>query len=659
MHSLGFLLGKNTMMRIYSSVMSALLAAAFTLASVMCHAQEPDAQQRANIDAMLRLAEQARLGQSAEWYKINQYHPAWGGMKSRVDDPSFFLADNGKYDPAAELEATIRAAYDGGMAEQSGQPKLCRWVARYQYLSRSMNASGFDYPAPRCEGYERWKSGLARERVSMVFASIYLNSPASMYGHIFMRFDSAKAGEFNRLNDATVGYTVNSAGDFGPLFLARSLMGSFPGNFVSVPYFMKMHEYADLENRDLWEYQTDFTPEEIDRMHAFIWQHSFTYSDYYFFDDNCALMLLATLEAGRPSLELIGAAKPWIAPLDTVKVIRDAGVVTKKHYRPSQYSTLISNVERAPDELRAQAVSLAHSLRLPDAAPGRNPQEQAQILDLALGVLEYERNQKNSEQESIPVSQFQLKLAGLRSRIDAPAAYRPAPTPPESPDQGHDSLRVGIAMGQIDGVSYAQFNTRLGYHDGLDPHAGFVAGASSKIGDLYLRMNDKKVRFERFDLFEVFLPSVRTEWYRPLTIKANISVRRDIQRNDALSPNAFRIELGAGEGYRVSQHNQLYVLADGIVRLASGASSLAAGPVAGWVLQPEGRWRAELNAAAFWYAAGSQKDSRLYRVTGGVAWDVFDNQNNIRLNVTRQWTGNGGNPADSYTDIQLAYFHYL
>ena len=645
-------------MRISPFISAVLLATAFGLSAVAGHAQERSTQQ-ADIDTLLRLAEQAQLDKSAEWLKINQYHRSWGGMKSRVDDPSFFLAKEGKRDPRAELEATIRAAYDEGIAEQSKQPKQCRWVARYQYLSRSMKALGFDYPTPYCEGFERWKSGLARDHVSMVFASIYLNSPASMYGHIFMRFDGAKMGEFNRLNDATVGYTVNSNGDFGPMFLASSLMGGFPGSFVSVPYFMKVREYADLENRDLWEYQTDFTPEEIDKMHAFIWQQSFTYADYYFFDDNCALMLLATLEAGRPDLELIDAAKPWIAPLDTVKVLRDAGLVTKKNYRPSQYSTLRANVERMPDGLRAQAVALAHSMQLPTAGFSSDASEQAQLLDVALGILEYERNQKNSEQEAAALSGFQLKLAGVRSRVDAPATYQPAPSPVESPDQGHDSLRMGAAFGQADGVGYGQLNVRLGYHDGLDPHAGFSPGASSKMGDFYLRMNDKKIRFERLDLFEVFLPSVRTDWYRPLTIKANLSIRREMQRADALSPTALRVELGAGEGYRLGEHSQMYLIADSITRLRSGASSLAAGPVAGWLWQPEARWRAEASAGAFWNVAGGGRDTGVYRLTAGVAWDVFDNQNNIRINASRQTTSKGGDALDSYADVQMAYFHYF
>jgi hypothetical protein len=621
-------------------------------------AQEDVSPQSANIATMLRLAGEAKLAQSAEWHKINLYHAALTGVKSRVDDPSFFMAADGKYDPRAELESTIRGAYDDGMAENSRQPKLCRWVARYQYLSRSMQVLGFDYVPPHCESFERWKSGLAKDNVSLIFASIFLNSPASMYGHNFLRFDSAKPGEFNRLNDTTIGYTVNSQGDFGAVFLARSLAGGFQGNFVSVPYFMKVREYADLENRDLWEYQTDLVPSEIEKMQAFIWQHSFTYMDYYFFDDNCALMLLATLEAGRPSLNLIQDSKPWFIPLDSVKVIQQAGLVAKKRYRPSQYSTLIANVERAPVSVREQAVALAESMQADNVPVLATAPEQAQMLDLALGVVEYKRNQATSAEEAEPYNRFQLKLSNVRSRVEVENSYPPAPTPRESPDEGHGSFRAGVIAGRVGNMNYAQINLRSSYHDSLDPQAGFFPGSSSKIGDLYLRLNDKQIRFERLDLFDVFMPSVRTAWYRPPTIKANISIRRDVQKNDALSPAALRIELGAGEGFRVSEHAQVYLLGDSVMRLSKN-SSLAVGPVAGWLWQSQSTWRAEANMGAFWRAAGELKNSALYRVSGGMAWDVANNQNNIRLTTARQWIGSGGDAADEYADIQLAYSHYF
>lgn len=635
-----------------------LLALLLLVQAVPACAERAVVSHAADIEQMLALARQAQLAQRAEWHKINLYHVRFGGWKSRVDDPSYFLSPDGAHDPVAELEATIRGAFDDSMANNSRQPNVCRWIARYGFLSRSMRALGFTYELPRCEGFERWKSGIATHRATLVFASVYLNSPASMYGHAFIRFDSETPGQYNRLNDATVGYFVQGRDGNGAMFLLRSLFGGYPGAFGFVPYYVKVREYADLENRDLWEYQTDLRSEEIERMLAFIWEQSFTYMDYYFFDDNCALMLLASFEAARPELDLIEQAKPWYIPLDMLKlVLRQPGLVSGIHYRPSQYNTLLHNYDLATEAARAQALALSEGqAEMPLGQSGAK--EQARILDLSLGMLEYQRNQKHSQQEIEAITMRQLRLAGVRSKIEAESQYKTMPPPAQRPDQGHGSFRVGLATGQADGASYAQLNLRGGYHDGLDPQSGFAQGASSKIGDLYLRLNADRVRFERLDLFDVFAPAVQTAWVQPTTLKINISLRREMLRDDAQEPTALRIQVGVGKTYRMGTDARAYILADSVSSL-SEASSVALGPSAGviWAVTPG--VRSEAVANTYCNVAGERRGGCTYRLSAALAWDVFDNQNNMRLNVARQAVNDGADAARTFTDVQLAYFHYF
>ncbi len=629
------------------------------LIAFSAHAEVPSPQHAAEIAKMLVLANQAQLSQRPEWRKINLYHPTIGGITSRVDDPTYFLAPNGKQDPQAELEATIRGAFDDTMAKNSRQPNVCRWIARYQFLSRSMQELGLEYSPVPCEVFTKWKSGIATHRISVIFASVYLNSPASMYGHAFIRFDSEKPAEYNRLNDATIGYSVQASNDAGVMFLVRSLFGAYPGSFVFVPYYMKMREYSDLENRDLWEYQTNLTGAEIDRMLAFIWEQSFTYMNYYFFDDNCALMLLATIEAARPALNLIEQAKPWFIPLDMVKLVQQQpGLIEQIHYRPSQYNTLVQNYNPAKADEKKNALALIDNDQSLAYLSTLTAAEQARILDLSLGVSEYKRNQKHSEAEASALSARQIKLSGLRSKIDAPSDYKDKEPPAERPDEGHGSVRTGLAVGQVGTANYAQLNFRGGYHDSLDPQGGFAPGASSNIGDLYLRLNENQIRFQRLDLFDVFSPSVQTEWYKPETIKLNVSIRREVLQNDGLSPTALRLQVAAGKSYTLSEDARGYILADSVTSLRS-SSSLAVGPTLGalWTITP--RLRTEVVSNTYWNVAGDQKDAWSFKLTGSLAWDVFNNQNNIRLNVVRQGVSNANDPSLNSTDVQLAYSHYF
>ena len=284
--------------------------------------------------------------------------------------------------------------------------------------------------------------------------------------------------------------------------------------------------------------------------------------------------------------------------------------------------------------------------------------KQARILDLSLGISEYERNQKHSEAEASSLTSRQIKLSGLRSKIEAPSDYKDKEPPAERPDEGHGSVRTGLAVGQVGTANYSQLNFRGGYHDSLDPQGGFAPGASSNIGDLYLRLNDHQVRFQRLDLFDVFSPSVQTEWYKPETIKLNVSIRREVLQNDGLSPTALRLQAAAGKSYTLSGDARGYILADSVTSLRA-SSSLAAGPTVGafWTITP--RLRTEVTSNTYWNVLGDQKDAWSFKLTGSLAWDVFNNQNNMRLNVVRQGLSNPIDPSLNSTDVQLAYSHYF
>lgn len=637
-----------------------LLTGVLLIAANMAALAEPTPAQTRDIDSMRQRAVQAGLAERPEWQKILLYHRVMGGWQSRVDDPGYFLAKNGKHDPQAELDATIRGAFDDSTPAGRPQPNVCRFIARYQFLSRQMKALGFDYAAPHCTGFEQWRANIATHRVTLIFAAIYLNSPASMYGHTFIRFDSAKAGSFNRLNDTTVGYSVGGNSNGDPLFLVKSLLGSYPGTFIYAPFYKKVREYSDLESRDMWEYETNLSSAEIDVMLAFIWEQSFNYTNYYFFDDNCALMLLAAFEAGRPSLNLLEQAKPWLIPLDVVKLVRaQPGLVMQVRYRPAQFNNAQFNYFQADQGTRDKAVDLLDERRLNavlatlDDDTGR-----AGLLDLSLAMLEYQRNRKHSAEEAESISKYQLKLSEVRSRISAQSTYRDAPRPSQSPDEGHDSFRVGLAYGQVDGSGYGRLNLRASNHDELDPESGFAIGARSKMGDLYLRFNERRVDLEKLDLFEVFAPSVRSAWFSQPTIKFSASLQRDVLRDNDLSPIVFAVDTGAGASYRLGENGRTYVLADSVIHLGK-RGYLSVGPSAGMIWSLTHSLRMEIDSTAQWHASGDNRNAWLYRVGGGIACDVANSQNNVRLNVARQLQNNTNDTSRDFTDISIAYSHYF
>src|SRR5690606_9684896 len=90
----------------------------------------------------------------------------------------------------------------------------------------------------------------------------------------------------------------------GVVFAAKGLFGGYPGLFSITPYYEKVKEYNDLENRDIWEYELAFTPAETRRLLEHAWELGQVNFDYYFLSENCSYQLVALMDVARPGRHL-------------------------------------------------------------------------------------------------------------------------------------------------------------------------------------------------------------------------------------------------------------------------------------------------------------------------------------------------------------------
>src|SRR5262249_48813374 len=149
-----------------------------------------------------------------------------------------------------------------------------------------------------------WRSQMDPDSITLIFASYYLNNPASMYGHTFLRLNKKGRSDKDRLLDYVVNFAAVTDSNNGIMFAIRGLMGGYSGKFSTLPYYMKVQEYNNLESRDLWEYTLTFTPAELERLVRHLWEMGSAEMDYYFFNRNCSYQLLPLLEVARPSLHV-------------------------------------------------------------------------------------------------------------------------------------------------------------------------------------------------------------------------------------------------------------------------------------------------------------------------------------------------------------------
>ncbi len=458
-----------------------------------------------------------KLAERPEWRKLGHYEPdlIGPGVHGLLDSPGFYQSPAGKRDPRAELEATLAAFFSEAPEAKEKEHPQCAFIARRAWLDEVLGFDRRRLPQRDCPRFQEWHAALNAQRLTLVFASAYINNPSSMYGHTLLRIDARDQDERTRL----LAYAVNSAATTeernGLTFAIQGLIGGYPGTFSVLPYYIKVREYSDLENRDLWEYELDLAPEEVERVVRHLWELLPAYYWYYFFDENCAYYLLGLLQVARPDLELTRPFRWWALPVDTVRILtRQPGLVARSVYRPANATLIAARLETMSKEERAIAKGLSQGRARPrEAVQGLRPAAAAAVLETAHDYLNYRRATGNSD---VPdPARLARELLVERSTVDAPS-QAPLVKPAARPDEGHGTSRVGLGAGRRDGQNFQELRFRATYHDVMDTDAAYVKGAQIQFFDTAFRhYNDGATRLERFVPVDILSLAPRDDFFQP------------------------------------------------------------------------------------------------------------------------------------------------
>lgn len=309
-----------------ASLLRFLLLLLFLLPGFSLHAEE-----LSYLSSLLLAAQQMELWKDPYWHTLLHYKKTLFGLRSQVDDPRFFLAPSGKSDPQAELEATLQGLFS--VEEDETQHPVCRFVARYHWLAEKLKIDPSRLPVPECSRFAEIMEHIKPASVTLIFPAAHINSPASMFGHTLLTVDTASK---SRLLAYAINYSAVTRETFGPVFAIKGLFGFYPGYFSILPYYGKLQEYSDVDHRDIWEYPLNLNGDEIKRLLMHTYEMDKIYSDYYFFDENCCYDLLFLLDVARPSTGLTDQFSSWVIPIDTIRKVKENGLITGAIYRPSR-----------------------------------------------------------------------------------------------------------------------------------------------------------------------------------------------------------------------------------------------------------------------------------------------------------------------------------
>jgi len=556
-------------------------------------------------------AARSRLQDDRYWDILLFYKPAAEGRKSLVDDPNFFLAPGGKRDPGAELSATLDAMFDDSLSP----PARCRFPARYEWLKEALRIDPARLPAAECPVLDNTLRAINPKSASLIFASGHMNAPASMFGHTFLRLD----GDYE---SPLLSYAVNYAAtinrkDGGIAYAFKGIFGYYPGFYSILPYYVKVREYANMDQRDLWEYRTNLTEAEVRRMTLHILEMQGLYADYYFLDENCSYDLLFLLEAARPSVTLTDRNKGFfVTPIDTLRSVLAEGLIDNVVFRPSTART----IRHKAGEAGEAEVGMAKSLASGEVAPSTvvegplPPEGKARVLDLASEFTHYLYLKKD-----LPKDAYQGRYLGIlaaRSTVAGPPPESrplPVPAPPES---GHLVSRASLAGGARDGHPFLEIAYRPAYHSLEDPAEGFNDGSQIVFAEAAVRWypRDEKVRLQRLDLIDIVSLAPRDAFFRPVSWKVQTGfATRDFP--GGVEGLVYALNPGGGFAWKVTPLGIVFLLAETDLAFSGRydrSFAFGMGGSAGIARQVSDRWGLLAQARYIYGVLGDREEGRRF-----------------------------------------------
>ena len=436
---------------------------------------------------LIKQAEKLRLYQQPYWLILGHYQRQGGGYKSLIDDPAFFLSPHGRRDPRAELAATLRAFCRTLKADEKiADHPVARFPARFDWLVRKLGVPRKRFPIHSSPDFDRLMRQLQPQDAILVFPSAYMNSPASMFGHTLLNFNTH--GHRNKLLAQSINYAAQGTDQNGLLFAVKGIFGGYHGYFSVLPYYQRVQEYSDLDQRDIWEYKLNLTPAEIRRMLRHLWELQNRGSRYYFFTENCSSNLLYLLDAARPAARLRQSFHAWVIPLDTIRAVRKANLVDSIAYRPSKATRIRHLQSLLNSRGRRLALTLAGGKLSPDSPAIQHLAlaNRRRTLELAVNYLQHDLSHHRMEKKDY----LSRLLPILRVRSACGGKPPPRIPPPSRPDLGHASAAMSLGWIREEGEkSRLLLGWRPAYHSELDPEYGFTQGAAIEFLDIACQLD--------------------------------------------------------------------------------------------------------------------------------------------------------------------------
>jgi hypothetical protein len=412
--------------------------------------------------------------------KIEQRFDKNKKIKSRVEKgSSFFYAQDGYQNPYSELLANIdkfKAVLQSSDKVEEAQNPYCVFPARAQFLIREKL---IEDRRMNCPKLLLFLEKLKFDKLYLIFAAQFNSNPTSMMGHTFFVFNDPKTEPY--LSE-TFGYAALIPEDESlHQFLYKGLVGGFPGVFSTQKYYEKIHEYSNMETRDIWEYQVKLSEDQKVTLLYHLWELSEKAKiDYFFLDENCAFILLAAMEVLDPNLNLVQDHRIYLLPHESVKTFKKNKLLQNEVFRPSLSTQLNHSFKFLSANYRELFLKIREEKNIESVKTA--VLAEALIDDLAI------KKYRNSGRQTEAETKFEQELLVIRSEFGR--IQHPKPPIPPSPMLSDDPMHyhVGFFNTTLAG-SYSAVRLRPALHIQMDFDPGYLRNSAFNVLDTEVRIS--------------------------------------------------------------------------------------------------------------------------------------------------------------------------
>jgi len=476
------------------------------------------------------------LSSDKEWHNILHFRDG----ESEIDDERFFFAKEGKQNPQAELKASIEKLISDKSDDENST--FCYYPSRSTWILEKLPELKKEIKIPQCIALQKEKKVLGAKYVTLVLASAHINSPASAFGHTFLRIDN---NPHTPLLSYAVNYAAQTTETNGFIYAYQGLFGGYKGQYSIEPYYKKLKEYSDLEQRDVWEYKLNLTPEEIERILNHIFEIRHFYADYLFLAENCSYNLLWLIEVAKPNSHLIEQFNHKAIPIDTIRAILSANLVQTTIYRASKRKNILALSRPIENNSVALAFAQSDDYEL-SSIKNLTKKEKIAALSLATELLKIKRSHNKISNKDY-LAHF-LRILKERSKLGKRTKAKQIK--PSAPQEGHLSTKTSFSYLNNQSIS---LRTKVAYHDIYDNENGYISGAYINFLDTAIEYKDNKLKLEELNILEIKSYAIQDSIFKPISWEVALGAKR-------IFNNELNSYVTAGAGITLGS-NKLFVYA--------------------------------------------------------------------------------------------------